>query len=93
MVSASFVVEAKDGGSSPKSTTCTVEVTVTDVNDVPPTFICSDRQLSIEPYDPEAACFYSLEFRDEVLVGHGVQRLTAEDIDPQPSMKYNISTV
>lgn len=82
--SISFDVIATDGAppAQQRTATTSVNITILDTNNHPPRFNCSDRDLSSNPYDPDALCFYNLELAANIMTDHEVQRLVAEDTDP-----------
>ena len=65
-----FIVEARDGGSPPRSSTSRVSITVTDVNDEPPIF--TQRQ-------------YNATISENLDVGRSVIQVLAEDRDSSAS--------
>ena len=78
--SVDFDVVATDSGSPSLSSSASVRITITDVNDNRPKFSCINKE-DAEYYEAGEDCFYNLEVRCDSLTGYTIMAITARDAD------------
>ena len=71
---------ATDSGSPALSSSASVRITITDVNDNRPNFSCINKEDD-DYYEAREDCFYNLEVRSDSLTGYTIMAITATDAD------------
>jgi hypothetical protein len=75
-----FVARAEDQGTPSQTGTTLVNIWIEDLNDMHPGFICVNRAED-DPYPDDQPCFYNLELRSDVDIGHSLVQFVAIDDD------------
>ncbi|KAF7233539.1 hypothetical protein EG68_09998 [Paragonimus skrjabini miyazakii] len=75
-----FIVLATDNGKPALTGSCTVDVTILDINDNPPTF---SPQRTVTGG-------YTFSVRENLLPGTGIGQVQAYDIDNMPALSFNM---